>query len=326
MTPELLALLRCPDCQGRLSLSVTDCLAERIKNGSLTCDDCSHRFPVVGGIPRFAPSKNYADSFGIQWNRFRRAQLDSYTGIPISYDRFVQQTGWSARDLKSKEVLDAGCGAGRFSEIALALGANLVSLDYSSAVDACATNIGSSPSANVVQADIYNMPFRPESFEFVYCFGVLQHTPDVKRAFMALVDQLKPGGKLAVDVYLKTTLNLVWPKYWLRPITRRLPSNILYSVVRLMVKTLFPLSNAVSRVPRIGRKLKYVFPIANYSGVYPLSKAQLREWALLDTFDMLSPRYDQPQNSAELRNLFKDAKLRNIEVFRAGVLVGRGEK
>src|SRR5689334_7080621 len=42
------------------------------------------RVPVVRGIPRFVPSEDYAAAFGWQWKRFRRSQLDSYTGTTIS--------------------------------------------------------------------------------------------------------------------------------------------------------------------------------------------------------------------------------------------------
>ena len=37
---------------------------------------------------------------------------------------------------EGKWVLDAGCGMGRFAEIALKIGAQVVALDYSNAVDA----------------------------------------------------------------------------------------------------------------------------------------------------------------------------------------------
>ncbi len=43
------------------------------------------RYPVVHGIPRVLPSgDNYAAAFGAQWNSWRRTQLDSHTGLPIS--------------------------------------------------------------------------------------------------------------------------------------------------------------------------------------------------------------------------------------------------
>ena len=63
----------------------------------------------------------------------------------------------------------------------------------------------------------------------------------------------------------------------------------LFPWVQFIVKVLFPVSIALGRFPYIGSKLRYAIPVANYEGVFPLTKEQLREWAVLDTFDMLSP-------------------------------------
>ena len=38
-------------------------------------------------IPRFVPSESFASSFGLQWNIFRKVQLDSYTNTNMSEDR-----------------------------------------------------------------------------------------------------------------------------------------------------------------------------------------------------------------------------------------------
>jgi hypothetical protein len=67
-------------------------------------------------------------------------------------------------------------------------------------------------------------------------------------------------------------------------------------------------------------------PVANYCGVLPLSPTQLREWALLDTFDWLSPAYDNPQTAATVRQWLERAGLSEIEVLKAGHLVGRGKR
>ena len=67
-------------------------------------------------------------------------------------------------------------------------------------------------------------------------------------------------------------------------------------------------------------------PVANYEGVYPLSREQLREWALLDTLDMLGPRYDKPQSAAALRSWCQEAGLAEISVERIGFLVARGRR
>lgn len=297
-----------------------------IESGSLVCDVCKKHYPILNYIPRFVPAENYANNFGLQWHKFRQTQLDSYSGQSISSTRFFDQTGWNQKELEGKTVLDVGCGAGRFAEIALSCGANLVALDYSSAIDACWLNLAPHPRLNLLQADIYALPFRSASFDFVYCLGVLQHTPDVKAAFMALTPMLVEGGEIAVDLYLLNWSRLFHPKNFLRPFTTRISAEKLFPLVEQTVPILLPISRLVGGIPGFGRYLKRLIPVANYHGVYPLSDAQLLEWAILDTYDWLGPQYDQPQTAATLRQWMKEAELSEIEVFKAHHLTGRGRK
>jgi SAM-dependent methyltransferase len=326
MRPDALRLLRCPECRGDLELSGDPGPRGDIETGTLTCSGCRKTYPITGAVARFVPPENYSSTFGFQWNRFRRTQLDSQTGLTISRDRFFRQSGWQPPDLAGRTILDVGCGAGRFTEIALGAGAHVVSMDYSGAVDACLANFAPHQRLTVIQGDIYHLPFRPGVFDFVYCFGVLQHTPDVKRAFLALAEPLRPGGRLAVDLYPRLKANVLWPKYWLRPMTRRVPAPRLFPLVERMVQLLFPVSLAVGRLPVVGRKLRYAIPVANYDGLLPLSPSQLKQWAVLDTFDMLAPRYDQPQTPATLEAWFRQARYDDIQVYRDGLVIGRGRR
>src|SRR5258708_12044836 len=98
------------------------------------------------GVPRFVPPDSYANSFGFQWNTFRQTQLDSHSGLPISRERFFRQSRWTPAELRGKRVLDIGCGAGRFSEVALDAGANLLSVDSPSPVAASFPNPSPQPS------------------------------------------------------------------------------------------------------------------------------------------------------------------------------------
>jgi SAM-dependent methyltransferase len=326
MKPDFVRLLRCPSCHANLELSGDAGQTGHVETGTLSCAACGAVYPIRRGVPRFVPPENYSSTFGFQWNRFRRTQLDSQTGLAISRDRFFRQSGWNPQDLAGCTVLDVGCGAGRFTEIALGAGARVVSMDYSDAVDACWANFAPHERLTVVQADVYRLPFRPGQFDFVYCFGVLQHTPDVRKAFLALAEPLRPGGRLAVDLYPRLRANLLWPKYWLRPMTRRVPAARLFPLVERMVRVLFPVSLAVGRIPVVGRKLRYAIPVANYDGLLPLSPVQLRQWAVLDTFDMLAPRYDQPQSKETLDSWFREAGYEGIEVYRDGLVIGRGRR
>lgn len=200
MKIELLEILRCPKSGQRLRLESGNSDYQEIEKGELISEDGRERYPVLKGIPRFVPQSNYADNFGMQWNYFRQTQLDSYSGHPVSTERFWQATGWKPEKLTDQWVLDAGCGAGRFAEVALLAGAKVVALDYSSAVDACYANLKHHPNLHVVQGDIYALPFQPETFPFVYSLGVLQHTPDVAKAFAALPLMVQ-GGAVCAPIF-----------------------------------------------------------------------------------------------------------------------------
>ncbi len=326
MKDSLLPCLRCPECAGPFAIAGAKRADGEIESGDLVCRGCSRRFPILRGIPRFVPQENYAGNFGFQWNRFRTTQLDSHSGRTISRERFLTATGWTPDWLAGKNVLDVGCGAGRFAEAALACGATVFAVDFSSAADACRANFPGHPRLHVVQADAFALPFPAGFFDAVYCLGVLQHTPDPKGAFLALPRLLKPGGRLAVDVYQGGWRRVAYLKYWLRFLTTRLPQDRLFRAIERSMPALLRVSRAVGRVPTIGPIARRVLPIANYEGIFNLDERQLYEWAVLDTFDMLAPTYDRPQTASTLRRWALQAQLEEIEVGKLGHLVARGRK
>lgn len=323
MRPELISRLRCPQSGQPLALDRSGA-ADETESGWLVSQDGRCRYPVRSGIPRFVPESNYADNFGMQWNHFAKTQLDSHSGHPISADRFWNATGWQPEELRDQWVLDVGCGSGRFAEVALNAGAKVMALDYSCAVDACYSNLKHHPNLYLIQGDVYALPFAQGSFPYVYSLGVLQHTPDVARAFAALPPMLAVGGRLCADFYWNRFRTLVHPKYLLRPFTKRMNQQVLFSLLQASVPTLLRLSRLLGRAPLVGRALKRLVPVADYTDIYPLSRQQLEEWALLDTFDMLAPAYDRPQSLTTVTSWFKRAGLDDVEVFHCGHLVGRG--
>jgi SAM-dependent methyltransferase len=323
---ELLELLRCPKTGERLTLETDGNTLQVVEDGWLVSENGLHRYPVHNSIPRFVPESNYADNFGMQWNHFRQTQLDSHSGLPISSDRFWLATNWSPADLKDQWVLDVGCGAGRFAEVALNAGAKLIALDYSSAVDACYANLKHHPNLHVVQGDIYALPFARGVFPFVYSLGVLQHTPDVGKAFSALPPMVRGGGQLCVDYYWKRIQTMMHTKYLLRPFTKRMAQPKLFCLLQSWVPGLLAVSQTLGRAPALGRVLKRLVPVADYTGIFPLTDHQLKEWALLDTFDMLAPTYDNPQTVATVQRWFEEAKFVNIQVGHWGHLAARGTK
>lgn len=324
VTNKLLDILQCPRTGSSLSYVMNSAVEDT--DGSFLSDDGGNRYFIRSGVARFVDEDNYANNFGTQWNHFSKTQLDSYSGHPISKDRFWSATNWVPEDLEGKWILDAGCGAGRFAEIALDAGANVVAIDYSSAVDACWNNLSYNPKLHVLQADLYALPFKDAVFDYVYSLGVLQHTPNVEQAFKALPRVLKPGGKICVDYYWKRIRTMFHAKYAFRPITTRMSQQRLFELLQRHTPTMLKTSQILGKLPLAGRVLKRIVPVADYTGRFPLSDMQLKEWALLDTFDMLAPTYDNPQTQTKIAAWMSESGIDDVEVLHASHLVARGAK
>lgn len=315
----------CPTCRSnQLIIKNTERASpEQIESGTIECRACGQSYPVVRGLPRFVPASNYAESFGFQWNRHARTQLDSYSGLPISHDRLWTAIGGKA-DLHGQKILEAGSGAGRFTEVLAASGADVVTFDYSSAVDANTRNQAPSSRLHFFQGDIFNIPLAEGSFDKVVCLGVLQHTPDPQAAFHSLAKYVRPGGQLVIDAYTRNFAALLQWKYLLRPITRRMRKEALYRLIELVTPPLVPVARLLRRLAgRFGARL---VPIVEYShlGLSPELNVQ---WAILDTFDMYSPAHDHPQSLESVTRWFKEAGFEGIDV-RPGLngVVGSGRR
>src|ERR1700686_1161742 len=160
MKIELLKYLECPECRGALSPaehSENTNEVHEIEEGALHCNQCGAAYPIVRSLPRFVPRDNYASSFGFQWSKFPTLQLDSTMGNDLSRKRFCDCTRWS-RELPGERILEAGCGAGRFTQLALESGAEVFSFDLSSAVEAAFANNGNASRLHIFQASIYHLP------------------------------------------------------------------------------------------------------------------------------------------------------------------------
>jgi SAM-dependent methyltransferase len=276
-----------------------------VLDGLLACEKCGNQFPIIGGVPRFVPRENYASGFGLEWTKHAKTQYDSYSGIPVSEQRFFEQTRWP-RELKGQLILEVGSGSGRFTEQAANTGATVVSIDYSYAVDANYASNGSRPNVLIVQGDAFAMPFRPGTFDRLFCFGVLQHTPSPSGALAALPLHLKPGGELCADIYKATLLRTLFQtKYWVRPFTRNLDPDRLYERVKAWVDFMWPLAGVIRRLPK-GHAINWRLLVADYSSL-GLEGQMLKEWAYLDTFDMLAPRYDRPATLRKFRQWADEA-------------------
>ena len=308
--------LQCPSCRA-------GALAGRDGDGGLACSNCHAHYPIVNGVPRFVGEEHYAGSFGMQWNRHRQTQLDSHTGLPLSRNRLFQVTGWN-QDLTGQTILEAGSGAGRFTEVLAGTGAQILSFDLSTAVEANYANNGHCPNVLIFQANMSAIPVRPHSMDKVLCLGVLQHTPDPAASFRFLTQCVRPGGELAIDVYSARPRSLISWKYVLRPLTRRMNKDHLYRLIARAAPPLVPLSARLYRL--LGRAGPRLLPIIQYEHL-GLSPALNREWAVLDTFDMYAPAHDHPQTRGTVREWYRQAGFVDVTVeYGPNGVIARGRR
>lgn len=276
------------------------------------CDNCAKNFSIVNDIPRFVDKNNYSNSFGYQWNIFDKTQLDSYTKKNISRSRIYEITEFNkSTDLSNKNMLEAGSGAGRFTEILAETKVNLFTFDFSSAIDANKLNNSNFKNITFFQADILEIPFENNYFDYVFCLGVIQHTQHPKKTFDSLVRKLKPGGTIYIDIYSKKWHTYLWLKYILRPITKRIPKETLFKIVKKFTPLFIPYTKFLKSI--FGRKAHRLSPIVEYSDLGFDSKLNI-EWSILDTFDMYSPQYDQPQSLSEVKRWFTNLGFKNINI------------
>jgi ubiquinone/menaquinone biosynthesis C-methylase UbiE len=263
---------------------------------TITCPS-GHSFHIVRGIPRFVASDGYAENFGFQWNIHKTTQLDS-TASRESEAEFVQKTGFTREELKGKLVLDVGCGMGRFTDVASRWGATVVGVDLTSAIDAADTNLGTRENVHLAQADVFRLPFRDNTFDYIFSLGVLHHTPDTRAAFSRLPRLLKPGGKIAVWVYSSSMQSWSRTSDAYRLVTTRIPKRMLYAACHIAIPWYH-----LNRLPLVGRVTTRVLPIS----IHPD-----REWRVLSTFDWYSPKYQWKHSDSEVREWFESSGLIGI--------------
>lgn len=317
MRTDLLDFLACPTCRKERPFEVTGRQvndAGDVISGTLDCRECRATFDIRDGIPRFVKTaEDYCANFGFQWQEWRTLQIDRLSGHTLSEDRFLADSRWPKDWLAGKLILDAGCGAGRFADVAAGFGATVVAVDLSDAIDACQkTTAVHQGRVHCLQASLLALPLRADLFDAVYCMGVIQHTPDPPAVMRALPTHLKAGGRLAYNFYeegLWRRLQVV--KYLLRLFTPKLSVAANLALSRFLVAALFPLTKILAGIPKI-RIVNHFLPIAAVHDP-KLPPDKQRAWTLLDTFDWYGARYEKRQHHQAVAGLLSEAGMQAVE-------------
>ncbi len=357
MKKQLLNRIVCPDCGSSLALYVWDASGEEIIDGLLRCN-CGEAFPVIGGVPRMltgglrnqlhedysaffarygerlpsnlrlsqcsSPSvvRKTQRSFGFEWSRFSRMLPDWENNL---WGYLAPHT---ADSLRGRTVLDAGCGMGRHMYYVAQHAGEVIGIDFSRAVDAAQNNTQHLGAAHVVQADLLKAPFRSESFDFIYCLGVLHHLPDPEKGLRSLLRYLKPGGEMRIYVYWDLEGAPRWKRALLglvsllRRVTTRVPHRVLMGLcypIAAGAWLSFVVPYRLLSKCGITRHFSETLPLRQYSQ-YPFSVL------LNDQFDRFSAPLERRYRKTEVCHWLENSGLETVRVMPHWGWLGHGRK
>lgn len=311
MRQNIMQWICCPSCGADLSLETFEAEGKEVLAGALHCAGCAGVYPIIGGVPRLLTGKLQSDLQPQYPDFFRRYGLDPAAGHGeedkelVSKRKTQSRFGyeWTRFDdyacdnfpdfvaplpehfFSGKLGLDVGCGAGRHIMRASQMGAEMIGVDVSQAVDAAYRNNAGDDNVHILQADVYHLPFRQAQFDFIYSLGVLHHLPAPEQAFHLLPAYLKPGGSLFVWLYAYMPRKMMLES--LRIISQRLSNQGIHRMAWLCnlvdYGVFINLYKLLVKQPRIGRFFEHAAPlrVREYAGYgYQVS--------LTDWYDRLS--------------------------------------
>ncbi len=194
----------------------------------------------------------------------------------------------------NKLGLDAGCGMGRYSMVPVKKGSEMIGVDLSNAVEPSYQKSRNLPNFHVIQGDLFKLPFKEKMFDFAQSIGVIHITPEPEAALASIKKYVGAKKKIFLMVYKSFEDDNKFKHYLLkavsqlRKVTSRMPSNILYWILYLLVPIVlitcyFP-SWLFWHLPN-GKKI---------SGIFPYSYEQYGDRRLRDIHMNLFDRFGNP--------------------------------
>lgn len=146
-----------------------------------------------------------------------REQLAAHAAARYALEPYIRPfAGFDA--VAGLDVLEIGVGLGAdHLELAKGKPRTLVGIDLTHAAAAATTQRLSlhGRRAGVIVADAERLPFDDATFDVVYSYGVLHHSPDTAAAVREAHRLLRPGGRARIMIYHKHSVvgYCLWLRY-----------------------------------------------------------------------------------------------------------------
>ena len=137
-----------------------------------------------------------ADSVFFRWNEPLHDDTGKFGRI-FDYERF-----------RGKRVLEIGCGMGCMASQWASHGADITAVDLNPvAIEKTIRRFELfGLKGDIREVDAETLPFADATFDLVYSWGVIHHTPGIEQAAREMFRVLKPGGRLALMLYNRNSV------------------------------------------------------------------------------------------------------------------------
>lgn len=205
--------LVCPICHKSFSLRETKRFGTEILEGLLVCKN-KHKFKINAGIPKLLVDKTSGfiknkSAFSSKWQKYYKT-YQSKKWYDYTEKWFLSRFGWKNvkhfnKFLKNKNrVLDAGTGIGNSAKrFSANPHSQVFAVDASDGIYFAHKKYGKIKNVHFIQADLRQLPFRRNFFDFICSDQVLHHTKNTETSFKYLTKYLQKNGIISIYVYNK---------------------------------------------------------------------------------------------------------------------------
>ena len=331
MKEKLIQYIICPKCGKSFSLKPKKIKKDEIIEGSLICSN-NHKFFVKDGIPRLVIDKaktfvKTEDSFSAKWKNYNKT-YHTKKWFDGQKKWFLERFGWKTSSnfnkfLKTRsKILDAGTGIGNSAKL---LSSNpksdVFAIDASESVIFAYKKYGNLPNIHFLQADIRELPFRKNFFDFICSDQVLHHTKDTESSFKILTKLLAKNGIISIYVYKIKGPMREFADNFIRESTVKMTEKqclefskdmaiLGKSLSKINKKIIIPKDIPVLQIKKgtydIQRFIYWNFLKCWWSSDVPFDQS------VATNFDWYFPEYAYRHTPKEVKKWFKDSKLRIV--------------
>ena len=247
-----------------------------------------------GITPSIAQDIQY--TFGEEWKTFNKILPKHHDEFKLYFDLIDLPA------LGSKRIGDLGCGIGRWSYFLKDIAKEIVLIDFSESIFEARKNLSESDNMIFIMADVMDLPFQDDTFDFMFCLGVLHHIPAPALQSVRKLSRLAPEFLVYLYYALDNRGRLYKLIFYFINQMRKLICNITSPTTRSILTEVFMWSLYVPMII-IGKMLSLFGVQASkvpfYSIYGHMDLGRIRQ----DVYDRFFTRIEQRVSKKEIHKL-----------------------